>query len=142
MNRLFVALLVALLICALTACGVQAPGTQETSSGSSAAPVSNASSIESNSSVDVSQPAAPSAVEEDTPPSEPPVSDADSKTLIAYFSLWGNVDYPDGVDATTSASIVISNSRFGTTEYVARMIQEETGKALPGGFPGRDRPEP
>jgi flavodoxin len=130
MNRLFVALLAALLICTLTACGVQAPGTQETSSGSQAAPVSNASSMESNSSVDVSQPEVPSNAQEDIPPSEPPVSDADGKTLIAYFSLWGNVDYPDGVDATTSASIVISNSRFGTTEYVARMIQEETGGYL------------
>lgn len=48
------------------------------------------------------------------------------KTLIAYFSLWGNVNYPDGVDATTSASIVVDNSHFGTTEYVARMIQAGT----------------
>ena len=103
MNRLFVALWVALLACTLTACGVQAPGTQETSSGSQGAPVSNASTMESNSSVDVSQPAAPSNAEEDIPPSEPPVSDADGKTLIAYFSLWGNVEYPEGIDATASA---------------------------------------
>ena len=130
MNRLFVSLWAALLACTLTACGVQAPGTQETSSGSQVAPVSNASSMESNSSVDVSQPEVLSNAQEDIPPSEPPVSDADGKTLIAYFSLWGNVDYPDGVDATTSASIVISNSRFGTTEYVAWMIQEETGGEL------------
>jgi flavodoxin len=119
MNRLFVSLWAALLACTLTACGVQVPGAQETSSGFQAAPVSNASSMESNSSA-----------EEDIPSSESPVSDADGKTLIAYFSLWGNVDDPEGIDATTSASIVISNSRFGTTEYVARMIQEETGGEL------------
>ena len=51
----------------------------------------------------------------------------DSKILIAYFSRWGNTDFPSDVDATTSASIVTDNKRFGTTEYVARMIQEETG---------------
>lgn len=119
MNRLFVSLWAALLACTLTACGVQVPGAQETSSGFQAAPVSNASSMESNSSA-----------EEDIPSSESPVSDADGKTLIAYFSLWGNVDDPEGIDATTSASIVISNSRFGTTEYVARMIREEAGGDL------------
>lgn len=49
------------------------------------------------------------------------------RILIAYFSRFGNTDYPDDVDATTSASIVIYNGRFGTTEYVARMIQEAVG---------------
>lgn len=43
--------------------------------------------------------------------------------LIAYFSRFGNTNYPDDVDASTSASIVIDNGRFGTTEYVAKMIQ-------------------
>lgn len=127
MNRPFAYLLAALLTCALTACGAQAPGTREPSTGSQAAPASNASSVEQNPSADVPRPAA---VEEEIPPSEAPVSSADGRTLIAYFSLWGNVDEPEGIDATTSASIVISSSRFGTTEYVARMIQEETGGEL------------
>lgn len=47
--------------------------------------------------------------------------------MIAYFSRLGNTNYPDDVDASTSASIVINNGRFGTTEYVARMIQETVG---------------
>ncbi|MDE7231062.1 MAG: hypothetical protein K2N56_11335 [Oscillospiraceae bacterium] len=51
----------------------------------------------------------------------------DEKILIAYFSRWGNTDYPNDVDATTSASIVVDNGRFGTTEYTARMIQEAVG---------------
>lgn len=51
----------------------------------------------------------------------------ENKILIAYFSRWGNTEYPDNVDASTSASIVIDGERFGTTEYVARMIQETVG---------------
>lgn len=51
----------------------------------------------------------------------------ENKILIAYFSRWGNTEYPDNVDASTSASIVIDGERLGTTEYVARMIQETVG---------------
>lgn len=48
--------------------------------------------------------------------------------LITYFSLWGNSEYPDDIDATTSASIVVdANESYGTTEYVAEMIQENVG---------------
>ena len=51
--------------------------------------------------------------------------------LIAYFSRWGNTDFPDDVDATTSASIVIdNNNRFGTTEYVANQIANVVGGDL------------
>ncbi len=36
--------------------------------------------------------------------------------LIVYFSRRGNTDYPDDVDATTSASIVVDEeTRYGTT---------------------------
>ncbi|MBD5103450.1 MAG: hypothetical protein HDT47_01100, partial [Ruminococcaceae bacterium] len=58
--------------------------------------------------------------------SETPSND-ENNILIVYFSRWGNTDYPDDVDASTSASIVIDNGRFGTTEYLARMIQETVG---------------
>lgn len=45
--------------------------------------------------------------------------------LIVYFSRWGNTDYPDDVDATTSASIVPDgDGRYGTTEYIANMIAD------------------
>lgn len=41
-----------------------------------------------------------------------------------YFSRYGNTEYPDDVDATTSASIVADGTgRYGTTEYIANMIQ-------------------
>lgn len=51
-----------------------------------------------------------------------------NNVLITYFSLWGNSTYPDDIDATTSASIVVDNDeRYGTTEYVAQMIQKNIG---------------
>ena len=57
---------------------------------------------------------------------EPVVTSAEedsSNRLIVYFSRWGNTEYPDDVDATTSASIVADeNGRYGTTEYVAKLI--------------------
>ena len=54
-----------------------------------------------------------------------------SNILIVYFSRWGNTDYPDDVDATTSASIVIEKDiRYGTTEYIANMIAKEVGGNL------------
>lgn len=54
-----------------------------------------------------------------------------SNILIVYFSRYGNTEYPDDVDATTSASIVADgNGRYGTTEYIANMIAEEVGGSL------------
>lgn len=51
-----------------------------------------------------------------------------SNILIVYFSRYGNTEYPDDVDATTSASIVADESgRYGTTEYVANMIRQVAG---------------
>ena len=51
-----------------------------------------------------------------------------SNILIAYFSRYENTEYPDDVDATTSASIVVDgDARYGTTEYVADLIQQTVG---------------
>ncbi len=51
--------------------------------------------------------------------------------LIVYFSRWGNTDYHQNVDASTSASIILEEEqRYGTTEYMARMIQQYTGGDL------------
>lgn len=58
------------------------------------------------------------------------VSTEENNILIVYFSRWGNTEYPDDVDATTSASIVADGENYGTTEYVARMIQENVGGDL------------
>ena len=58
------------------------------------------------------------------------LAEENSGVLIVYFSRYGNTEYPDGIDASTSASIVIESNAFGTTEYVARMIQENVGGDL------------
>lgn len=50
------------------------------------------------------------------------------KILIAYFSRWGNTNYPADVDASTGASIIINNgNRRRTTEVVAGYIQAAVG---------------
>lgn len=58
-------------------------------------------------------------------------STSNSNILIAYFSLWGSVDYDEDVDASTSASIYIEDGqKYGTTEIAAKMIQENVGGDL------------
>lgn len=65
---------------------------------------------------------------EDNGGSETPVTPGSSKILIAYFSRWGNTDYPADVDASTGASIQIRNgNKLGTTEMVAEYIQAAVG---------------
>lgn len=61
---------------------------------------------------------------------ETPAKENNSNILIVYFSRWGNTEYPDDVDATTSASIVADGGNYGTTEYLARLIQENVGGDL------------
>lgn len=55
----------------------------------------------------------------------------ENSILIAYFTLGQNAEYPDSVDATTSASLVLDGEEMvGTTEYVAHIIQENVGGNL------------
>lgn len=55
-------------------------------------------------------------------------SDTDNGVLIAYFSRIGNIDSEYEVDATSSASVVLSgDSMLGNTEYMANLIQKEVG---------------
>lgn len=52
-------------------------------------------------------------------------------TLIAYFSRFGNTEYPDDIDASTSASVVLDgDKRYGTTEYIAGIIRQSVGGDL------------
>lgn len=49
------------------------------------------------------------------------------KTLVVYYSLV----LPDGTDASASASrVIVDGKPYGTTEYMAKVIQEETGGDL------------
>lgn len=54
-------------------------------------------------------------------------SEDNGKILVAYYSLV----LPDGTDASTSASrVIVDGKPYGTTEYMAKVIQEETGSDL------------
>jgi len=56
------------------------------------------------------------------------IHEDENDTLIVYFSLADNADFPDDLDTSTSASIVTDDTgRYGTTEYVANMIQQTIG---------------
>lgn len=67
----------------------------------------------------------------DTANGEQTNASANNGILIAYFSLFGSANYSESVDATASASIVMDNDKpVGTTEYVARMIQQNAGGDL------------
>lgn len=66
----------------------------------------------------------------DNPDEDEPgtVNPSNGKILIAYFSRWGNTNYPADVDASTGASIIVSGgNRRGTTEVVAGYIQAAVG---------------
>lgn len=106
-------LLSLLLICSLVACANQK---QETERSQIVSAVDTPAPAESK------EPSALESVQE-------PMETLENRNiLIAYFSRYGNTEYPDDVDATTSASIVIDgNGRYGTTEYVANLIQQTVG---------------
>ncbi len=54
-----------------------------------------------------------------------------SNVLIVYFSRYGNTDYPNDMDASTSASVVLDgDERFGTTGYIANLIRQSVGGEL------------
>ncbi len=58
-------------------------------------------------------------------------NDTAEHTLIAYFSRVGNTDFPEGVDAITSASLNISDGELkGNTQLIAEYIQRQTGGEL------------
>lgn len=60
-----------------------------------------------------------------------PKQDEETKILIAYFSRVGNTDFPDGVDAISSASLIVKNGElYGNTQYIATLIQRATGGDL------------
>ena len=54
-----------------------------------------------------------------------------NNVLIAYFSLGRNAEYPEDIDTSTSASLVLDGENLvGTTEYVAQLIQKNIGGDL------------
>ncbi len=78
--------------------------------------------------MDMSAPSAPAVPQT---ASAAPQTTSGSRILIAYFSRLGNTNYPSSVDASTSASIFMQNGKpCGTTELLAREIQQQTGGDL------------
>ena len=60
-----------------------------------------------------------------------PEEDDGSHILIAYFSRVGNTDFPEGVDAISSASLIQKDGEiYGNTQYVASLIEQHTGGEL------------
>ena len=73
--------------------------------------------------------------EADTPEEETNQNDTSaqggSNMLVAYFTYAENADLPDGVDASSSASIQTWNDEMtGNTGAVAHMISEATGAEM------------
>lgn len=113
MKRITTLLLSLLLMYSLAACGSQR---EETENNESSSTENTSTSTESTE---------PSETESAQEPTE---NLSDSNILIVYFSRYGNTEYSDNVDATTSASIVADgNERYGTTEYIANLIQQNVG---------------
>ena len=121
MKRLTTLLLALMLTVAMTACQ-----NQETPSSESNAPSASENVPSSTAETPELETSEPSEESTDMETEEPV-----STILIAYFTLGRNAEYPDDIDASTSASLVLDGEELvGTTEYVARMIQDNVGGEL------------
>lgn len=109
-KRICAILITALLVLGCTACGSQ---------NTVQVPPSSASG---------ETPAGRGADEPPRPSGETPDEETGSgKILIAYFSRVGNTDFPEDVDAVSSASLNLQNGELaGNTEVIAQMIGQET----------------
>ena len=53
---------------------------------------------------------------------------AEGDTLVVYFSRMGNTDFPDGIDAKSSASLVVNDGSVkGNAQLMAEWIADEEG---------------
>ena len=64
-------------------------------------------------------------------PGTPTLSDDAAKALVVYFSRVGNTNFPNGVDAVTSASINVRNGELvGNNQLVAEAVHDRVGGDL------------
>nr|WP_325259668.1 flavodoxin [uncultured Oscillibacter sp.] len=69
--------------------------------------------------------------EPSSPNQAAPPADSESNILIAYFSRVGNTDFPDDIDAVSSASLLRKDGElYGNTQYIALLIQQATNGDL------------
>ena len=115
------------IIVSLTACGASGSAAQASPT---AAPteVPAEMSAPTPESVDEAAEADPTEAPEAPEATDEPASG--SNILIAYFSRVGNMNYEEGVDATTSASVNLDDGLAGNAELLAHMAQETTGGDL------------
>ena len=117
MNKLFALILAWAMLAALVSCGTNTGNTSSTETGSLNETAFQEGQEDRN---------------EAMPPNEAvsPVS-SDTNVLIAYFSRVGNTDFPEDVDAVSSASLLRKDGAlYGNTQYVAALIQQATGGDL------------
>ena len=117
MNKLFALFLAWAMLAALVSCGTNTGNTSSTETGSLNETAFQEGQEDRN---------------EAMPPNEAvsPVS-SDTNVLIAYFSRVGNTDFPEDVDAVSSASLLRKDGAlYGNTQYVAALIQQATGGDL------------
>ena len=117
MNKLFALFLAWAMLAALVSCSKNTGNTSSTETGSLNETAFQEGQEDRN---------------EAMPPNEAvsPVS-SDTNVLIAYFSRVGNTDFPEDVDAVSSASLLRKDGAlYGNTQYVAALIQQATGGDL------------
>ena len=117
MNKLFALILAWAMLAALVSCGTNTGNTSSKETGSLNETAFQEGQEDRN---------------EAMPPNEAvsPVS-SDTNVLIAYFSRVGNTDFPEDVDAVSSASLLRKDGAlYGNTQYVAALIQQATGGDL------------
>ena len=128
MRKITALLAVFVMIVSLAACGTNSGSTQATPTAAptevpTEAPAPTPESVEEPTEAEPTEaPAAPEAADE---------SASGSSILIVYFSRVGNMNYEEGVDATTSASVNLDDGGIaGNAELLAYMAQEATGGDL------------
>ena len=111
MNKLFALFLAWAMLAALVSCSKNTGNTSSTETGSLNGTASQEGQEDHNEAV-------------------PPVS-SDTNVLIAYFSRVGNTDFPEDVDAVSSASLLRKDGElYGNTQYIATLIQQQIGGDL------------
>ena len=74
------------------------------------------------------EPEAGSEQEAETEPAETAEETAQNPVIVVYFSRMGNTDFPEDVDAVSSASLVDSNGELkGNAQLLAEWMADEAG---------------
>ena len=139
MKRIAILLAVLLL---LSACGIEtapeasaAASTTESFGAEAPASVETAAVTEEETTAEepAAKPAEPAAEagseqEAETEPAETAEETAQNPVIVVYFSRMGNTDFPEDVDAVSSASLVNSNGELkGNAQLLAEWMADEAG---------------